>query len=105
MLFSMISEQISERLYVMDMRDNYTIGMYETLKISAIDWCLCPVDSWVLTQIYLFTVSQTTSHRYLIKNIPLQFPSPLVILIPSERSLKRLFQHYKVSLYADYLYL
>lgn len=38
MLFSMISEQISERLYVMDMRDNYTIGMYETLKmISAID--------------------------------------------------------------------
>ena len=37
MLFSMISEQISERSYVMDMRDNYTIGMYETLKISAID--------------------------------------------------------------------
>lgn len=83
MVFSMISEQIPERLYVMDIRDNYIIGMISSF----------------------FLVLQTTSRRYLIKNVPLQFPSPPVILITSERSLKRLFQHYKVSLYTDYLYL
>lgn len=47
MVFSMISEQISERLYVMDIRDNYIIGMISSF----------------------FLVLQTTSHRYLIKNV------------------------------------
>lgn len=54
MVFSMISEQISESLYVMDIRDNYIIGMISSF----------------------FLVLQTTSRRYLIKNVPLQFPSP-----------------------------